>query len=192
MPRQYTRKVERICRCGKTVLSPPWAVRKFCSKSCRYAAARGHRWNITHGMTNTPEFSVWKGMIQRCRYPGTNGYERYGGRGIKVCDRWLGEDGFANFFADMGGKPSPNHSLDRIDSDGNYEPSNCRWSTRSQQQRNTSYNHIITHDGLSLCIQEWAERIGIDRCRIDQRLQRGWSVTDALTTPVIKKPRLKR
>lgn len=146
----------------------------------------------THGMTHTPEFATWQRMINRCRYLHHRPNRRHAGRGIRVCERWLGENGFVNFLADMGPKPSPQHSLDRINNDGNYEPGNCRWATRSQQQRNTSYNRIIVYDGLALCTQEWQERTGIPRARIEQRLRRGWSVARALTEPVTPKPRRRR
>lgn len=97
----------------------------------------GNKYGVKHGMHDTPTYRVWHGMIVRCRYPSTQSYPRYGGRGIKVCDRWQGPDGFVNFLADMGERPD-GMTLDRIDNDGNYEPSNCRWASRSDQQRNKS------------------------------------------------------
>lgn len=86
-----------------------------------------------HGQSRTPEFRAWWDMRQRCLNPNVASYANYGGRGIRVCDRW---NDFSAFRADMGCRPSPAHSLDRIDNDGNYEPGNCRWATRSEQQRN--------------------------------------------------------
>jgi hypothetical protein len=90
---------------------------------------------VKHGMSGTPEFVAWTSMRQRCGNPRCRRYANYGGRGISICERWRA---FENFLADMGRRPSPDHSLDRIDNDGNYELGNCRWATRSQQQRNKS------------------------------------------------------
>jgi hypothetical protein len=87
----------------------------------------------THGMSKTPEFRCWWHMLQRCSNPRNARFARYGGRGIRVCERWRK---FEDFFADMGPRPSAQHSIDRENNDGNYEPSNCRWATRSEQQNN--------------------------------------------------------
>lgn len=118
-------------------------------------------------------------MRERCRNPRTKAYHRYGGRGIVVCQSWI--DSFENFLADMGRKPSPQHSIDRIDNDGNYEPGNCRWATRREQGLNTSIAHPLEFNGELLSTTEWAGRIGIQCGSLQARLRR-MPVSVALTT----------
>lgn len=110
-------------------------------------------------------------MRERCESPKARYYHRYGGRGISVCERWLK---FENFLADMGERP-PRMSLDRFpNNDGNYEPGNCRWATNLQQHRNKSSNRLISHEGETLTVTEWAERFGIQRAALYERLKRGY------------------
>jgi hypothetical protein len=109
-------------------------------------------------------------MMARCENANHHSYHRYGGRGITICETW---HDFAGFLSDMGERPDADHSLDRIDNDRGYGPGNCRWATRVEQQRNRRNNRIITIDGLSLCVAEWAERTGINHESIRGRLRRG-------------------
>lgn len=132
----------------------------------------------THGLSHLPEYRIWHGMRQRCRNPNTFRYEDYGGRGISVCKRW---NKFVNFYADMGPRPSPEYSLDRINNDGPYKKSNCRWATRQTQSRNGRGCHKIMYRGKNLTIQEWSERYGINRNTLDHRVKRGWDFEVALT-----------
>jgi hypothetical protein len=118
-------------------------------------------------MTDTPTYAVWCSMRRRC----TIAEPRYGARGVRVCERW---SVFENFLADMGPRPEGT-SLDRIDVDGDYEPSNCRWATDFQQQRNRSNNRRIVVGAISHCLSEWAEITGIPSATIARRLDRGWS-----------------
>jgi hypothetical protein len=127
---------------------------------------------------------VYYAMKARCTNPNHPKFKDYGGRGIQVCDRWLGADGLINFYEDMGDRPSSDHSLDRIDNDGNYEPSNCRWSSRKQQQRNKRTAKVITYQGQSRSAAEWAEIYNLPPKLLRYRLSKGWNVDRALTQPV--------
>jgi hypothetical protein len=144
---------------------------------------RGNKHRQTHGGSYTPEFYVWRTMKARCTNPKNRQFHRYGGRGIKVCRRWL--NSFENFLLDMGNRPSPKHTIDRIDNDGNYEPSNCKWSTQHEQNTNRSSNVFLTYQGETLCQADWARRFGMNRVLINRRLRDGWSVDETLTTPPI-------
>lgn len=125
-----------------------------------------------HGATTrtkkSPEYQAWKNMKARCLNNNWPTFEYWGGRGIEICDRWLGENGFVNFLADMGYRPSPKHSLDRIDNDGNYEPSNCRWTIEAVQKRNTRRNKRIEYNGKKYILKDLAIEFGIDDRRLGE------------------------
>lgn len=123
-------------------------------------------------------------MRQRCTDPSASGYRYYGGRGITVCGRW--RESFDAFLADMGPRPSPKHSIDRVNNNGNYEPGNCRWATAHEQHLNTSRKVIPALRGESLSVAEWAARIGISPSAIHRRLKLGQSVEQALSPRVTK------
>lgn len=135
-----------------------------------------------HGLSYTQEYRAWQTMRLRCTVPTNAAFPNYGGRGIKVCERWL--NSVEAFIADMGPKPSPKHELDRIDNDGNYEPSNCRWVTRSVNDRNRRNNRFLVFQGQMCSVAEWCERLGMPRDTVHHRLEAGWSVDAALATPV--------
>jgi len=125
-------------------------------------------------------------MMERCYKPNIKGFDRYGGRGIRVCDRW---HHYEAFVADMG-QPPPERSIDRIDNDGDYEPSNCRWATMTQQTNNRGVNVRLTHDGRTQTVTEWRRDLGFGRGVIPGRLGRGWSVERALTEPAAERRQL--
>jgi hypothetical protein len=134
----HSRKWDVLCDCGtrKWVNFDCLTKAKGPTISCGCANSdrlRLQRPALRHGCSKTPEYQCWSGMLRRCRNPKTKGYANYGGRGISVCYRW---DCFEWFLADMGLKPSPRHSIDRIDNDGNYQPGNCRWTTPLEQASN--------------------------------------------------------
>jgi len=122
-------------------------------------------------------------MLARCYQRSDQGFRHYGGRGIKVCTQWRGKNGFATFLADMGTKPGPNYSIDRINNDGNYEPGNCQWATQEQQSNNTRRNIRVECNGKKQTLSQWARESGISRQAIDQRIKNGWSPQDAVVTP---------
>lgn len=133
-----------------------------------------------HGMFGTPEYKAWVSMIQRCINPKTRGWERYGGRGITVCREWA--ENFQVFFQYVGPRPTARHSLDRFPNpDGNYEPGNVRWATPQEQGRNKQSNHSVTVDNVTLTISEWAERTGLSKTTIRERLKRGWEASTAVS-----------
>lgn len=142
---------------------------------------KGYAPERTHGMSRTPVHRSWLSMLTRCNNPNSISYPRYGGRGIKVCNRWRK---FEHFYADMGDRPAGT-SLDRINNTGDYEPGNCKWSTPSEQQNNTRANNLLTHNGVTRSLAQWARHTGMQEATIRNRInQCNWSVAEALDTPV--------
>jgi hypothetical protein len=138
----------------------------------------------THGMTGTPLYYVWRGIINRCTNPKVKSYSDYGGRGITVCDRWRD---FQNFYDDMQESYERHKSanttttIDRIDNDGNYEPSNCRWATRLEQASNTTQVRMVTLGGETHAVAEWCRRLNLQDSVVYRRIKAGMSIEDALT-----------
>lgn len=124
-------------------------------------------------------FRSWESMKQRCLNPRFSSYKWYGGRGIKVCERWASRKGFANFLSDMGEVPI-GLTLERINNLGNYEPSNCRWATRKEQCRNRKTSAFITFRGRTQTVAAWAEGLGINDKTIYNRLYKGWTVEQSI------------
>ena len=146
-----------MCDCGTPVTAPAGRVRIGHIQSCGCYTRGEHKARAmrSHGMSDSPAYRIWSGMISRCTYPKHRGFYRYGGRGITVCERWRS---FENFYADMGDRPA-GKSLDRINVNGNYEPSNCRWATKREQSRNTSKTKMYTYNGKTMCISDWIAEI---------------------------------
>ena len=136
--------------------------------------------NIKHGGHGTLTYARWKSMQQRCNDPKHEGYPRYGGAGVKVCDRW---QDFAAFRDDMGECPS-GMTLDRIKNERGYEPGNCRWATKAQQNQNRpSHAVVLEHGGVTKSLTEWARDMGMSVNTLSMRLSLGWGVERALTQP---------
>jgi len=171
------------CDCGNESIVMGDNLRSGRTKSC------GCLWleRITkHGLIHSIEHRTWHNMKCRCNDPNAQQYKNYGKRGIKICDRWLNkEHGFENFLADMGKRPSPKHSIDRINNNGDYEPENCRWTTRKVQANNTRCNHYITFHGRTQTMMQWAEELNISVSSLSARINTyGWSVEIALSKPI--------
>ena len=137
---------------------------------------------LRHGQSLTPEYKAWKSMRYRCNVPTSHAYPNYGGRGVRVCADWDHPRGFDAFYRDMGPKPSARHTLDRIDSNGDYSPENCRWSDWVTQENNRRINVRITFNGVTHTAAEWSRIVGVPQRCLRQRL-RTMSVDEALTRP---------
>jgi hypothetical protein len=171
------------CDCGATVqvFGNRLATGNTTSCGCRKREIQNGSVRVTHGLKHTLEYGAWTKMKSRCFNSHTKSFPRYGGRGITVCDRWLT---FANFISDMGMRPTTQHTIERIDNNGNYCPENCRWATRSEQNVNQERNRKIEFNGKVLCLSEWAAVLGINHGTLVSRMDRnGWSVERAFTTP---------
>lgn len=134
----------------------------------------------THGMSDTKVHYAWSAMLQRCRNPREARYHDYGGRGISVCARWFT---FENFYADMGNPPTKQHSLERIDNNGNYEPDNCKWATPAEQQNNLRNNRRLTVGNVTQTYTAWARISPVARNTIVDRIERGWEAHRAVFHP---------
>ena len=144
--------------------------------------------NTTHGSCDSPEYHTWCAMITRCTNANNREFKHYGGRGIKVCDRWRN---FAMFLEDMGTRPTPKHSIDRINVNGDYEPTNCRWVTQAEQVRNTRRNILVDVDGTEMTVMDAAGVFGVNSSSIYSRIWKlGWSKEAAVNVPTRKMRRV--
>lgn len=170
------RKWQCLCDCGKLIEVATGSLRSGRALSCGCNRCQ------THGMTKSPEYKIWIAMKTRCLKKNCKSYKNYGGRGIGFSESWLN---FENFIADMGLRPSPDLTLERINNDGNYEKSNCEWATPKTQARNRRDTRLITYDGETLCLKDWAIKLKIDKGTLWARLKNS-STKDAFTRPVRK------
>ncbi len=171
------------CECGKETSVLGADLKRGSTKSCgclkTKANGDAHR---THGLSGIPEYRTWRMMILRCSVPSAKGYKNYGGRGISVCERWLAST--SDFIKDMGPKPFPEAEIDRIDVNGNYEPSNCRWLSKKENLRNMRKSRLVKYRGKTICCSAWAELFGLKGYTVANRIANGWSPHRALNTPV--------
>lgn len=178
------RRWDCLCDCGNQTNVGTNSLRSGHIRSCgclqREAVRKTGKENATHGASVIredgekrldPEYQVWSSMRNRCNNPQHQSYKRYGGRGISVCKEW--DESYEAFLRDIGPRPSLKHSIDRRNNDGNYEPSNCRWATKSEQSRNTCANTMVTIGGDTRCITEWAELAGLRATTVFRRWYKG-------------------
>ncbi|MGE6612526.1 hypothetical protein ACQKFG_18590 [Peribacillus sp. NPDC076916] len=171
------------CECGniRYILAQD-LMREKGQKSCgcnRIQSIREAR--ITHGMSDTRLYDIWIAMKSRCENPKNTNYHHYGGREIKVCNEWREFENFMEWALNNG--YTDELSIDRIDVNGDYEPSNCQWVTQKVQMNNTRRTKKLTYDGVTMSLTMWAEEVGISQQTLTQRIKSGWSIDKALTTP---------
>lgn len=152
------------CDCGNEKTVDGSTLRNGLIMSC------GCLHGITHGHAHSREYRIWDGIKQRCLNLSNKAYPDYGGRGIKVCGRWLN---FENFLADMGNCPTQKHCIERINNDGNYEPFNCRWATRREQMLNTRRTKMLTACGKTMCMKDWGRELGVHETSVAAWVKKG-------------------
>lgn len=175
---------ECVCTCGARIVTGRQDLRSGRTRSCG-CLRRENTTAIktTHGMRHTPEYKAWAAAKGRCTNPTDRAYEYYGGRGITFSPSWL--DSFENFLADMGMRPSPRHTLDRIDNSKGYAPDNCRWASRMEQANNRRSNHLVTYQGETRTLRAWSDITGIPYKTLHTRIiARKWSAERTFTTPI--------
>jgi hypothetical protein len=182
---KYSKATKFLCQCscGKEVPVNAASLKNGTTKSCGcYHQEIRSQSLTTHGMSKIPLYRTWKAMMSRCYNTHHMGYPDYGGRGITVCQQW---HDFPTWYAYMGEPPSKNHTIERIDNNGNYEPSNCRWATRKEQANNKSNNRIIEFNGQTKTLKQWAEVIKMPYKTLHARLnQANWSIEKSFKTPL--------
>ena len=166
-----------LCDCGNETVVDISNLKYGTTFSCGCLRKQN---KTTHGMCDTPTYSTWASMIQRCANSKSHGYEHYGGKGIKVCDKWKT---FSGFLSDMGVRPE-GMSLDRVNGNCDYEVNNCRWATNIQQANNMSSNRFIEYNGKRLTVSQWTRELGGMPSMVASRLKNGWDEIRAVSTPV--------
>lgn len=178
----HNRTYRCLCECGEVKIMKGTLLTTCNAQMCKKCANKLAA--TKHGYWGTKVYSIWKAMRKRCSNRNHVYYKDYGGRGIKVCERW--QNSFEAFLEDMGEPPTPKHSLDRIEVDGNYCKDNCRWATLMEQANNRHNNTLIAVNGELDTIANWAKVFDIKPATIAYRIRNGWYPEDALSTPVNK------
>ena len=173
------------CSCGSDKLKRVRASEliagtvRSCGCIVREQARRNVREKLTtHGQSGSRVYQIWLAMKNRCLRKSNHQYKDYGGRGIKVCDRWL--ESFENFYADMGEPPTDAYTIERRNNDEGYSADNCIWATRTEQSNNKRSNRLVSCNGRTMTITQWSRELGIPPMTIHNRLKRGWTADEAL------------
>lgn len=174
------------CDCGKLMVT---AAKRLHNHTCQSCGCRRAKMvsdlQKTHGESKSDEYRIWASMKDRCYNPKSVSYRFYGARGVQVCSEWLNKNGFDKFIACLGKRPTAKHSIDRINSRGNYEPGNVRWATRKEQNNNARSNVNLTFQGEILTMAQWADKIGLPYGCLQQRIIKlKWTLEKALTTKI--------
>lgn len=182
---QHDQIWEFECGCGKHFLARLAAVKNGHTRSCGCLLKDVLiRRNTTHGYAARDKqshiYRVWKSMRKRCNNPKSKDFRLYGGKGVKVCSRW---QDFKNFHDDMAASYQPGLEIERLDSNGDYSPENCKWGTEREQALNTNRAHLVTFRGETLNLSLWAERFGLAYELLRQRLKAGWSMEESISRP---------
>jgi len=173
------------CSCGNKTAVVVYSLKYGNTRSCGCLVGDRNRSRTKHGKTKTIEYGSWDQLRSRCLSTKNSNYSNYGGRGISICERW---DDFSNFLEDMGLKPSPEYTLDRIDNNGNYEPGNCRWATKIENANNKRNNRVIRIGSHIKNFIEWCRFYKISRSTVKTRLKAGWPEKEAFQNKRYEKP----
>lgn len=185
-----------VCDCGNIIITTQSRLKQGCVKSCGCLKKESSLWggnqrhcaSLEFGVIHKhPLYTTWNQMKSRCYYPKNNRYKHYGARGIKVCDRWLGENGFENFVTDMGERPSNRHSLDRIDLNGDYTPTNCRWATYEEQNRNRSNTFLVSYNGNIIPLAQLCEDYNLSYRDIYNKIKQGRDINEIIKNYIHQK-----
>jgi hypothetical protein len=188
-------KAKQVCRCecGNLLVVTTGNLHSSTATSC--GCIRHEKLvqrNTTHRKSKSAEYRVWSSIQQRCYNPKMTQYCDWGGRGIRVCDRWLEPNGrgFLNFLEDMGPKPrGRRYSIERRRGDENYCPENCHWATSTEQNRNRRNNRLLIFNGKTQCLAAWAEELGMSQSTLGRRIRQGWTIEQVLAKhPVTPSP----
>lgn len=186
---RFGHRVTCKCDCGITITrrySLIFGHKRLAAINCGDDKCK-FRQRFNQGLSKSPEYAAWRHMIQRCYIKSRKDYPRYGGRGIRVCKRWIFS--FPAFLKNMGKRPSEIHSLERKNNNGNYTPKNCKWATRIEQARNKRNNCLLTCDGKTATAPEWSEITGLTVAAIKRRRSAGWKDEEIIKTPKLTRPR---